>query len=149
MAIGKLIDWLSGRREANAMPDNLWQETLRQLPFLDRLDADEKSRLRRLTEDFLKEKEFTAVGGLELTDAMCVSIAAQGCLPILNLGLACYRDWVGIVVYPDEFVIPRTVEDEFGVVHEYDDIASGEAWKAGLCSFPGTTCRWRATATTS
>ena len=131
MAIGKLIDWLSGRREANAMPDNLWQETLRQLPFLDRLDADEKSRLRRLTEVFLKEKEFTAVGGLELTDAMCVSIAAQGCLPILNLGLACYRDWVGIVVYPDEFVIPRTVEDEFGVVHEYDDIASGEAWEGG------------------
>ena len=131
MAIGKLIDWLSGRREAHAMPDTLWQETLRKFPFFDRLDADEKSRLRRLTEDFLKEKEFTAVGGLELTDAMCVSIAVQGCLPILNLGLACYRDWVGIVVYPDEFVIPRTVEDEFGVVHEYDDIASGEAWEGG------------------
>ena len=62
---------------------------------------------------------------------MCVSIAAQGCLPILNLGLHCYRDWVGIVVYPDEFVIPRTVEDEFGVVHEYDDVASGEAWEGG------------------
>jgi Mlc titration factor MtfA (ptsG expression regulator) len=62
---------------------------------------------------------------------MCVSIAVQGCLPILNLGLESYRDWVGIIVYPDEFVIPRTIEDEFGIVHEYDDVASGEAWEGG------------------
>ncbi len=131
MVIGKLIDWLSGNGKAKAIPEALWLEALRQLPFLDRLDEKEKSRLRGLAEAFLNEKEFTAVGGLELTDSMCVSIAVQGCLPILNLGLACYRDWVGIVVYPDEFVIPRTVEDEFGVVHEYDDIASGEAWEGG------------------
>ncbi|MDR2452360.1 MAG: zinc-dependent peptidase, partial [Candidatus Accumulibacter sp.] len=26
---------------------------------------------------------------------------------------------------------PRSVEDEFGVVHEYRDIASGEAWEGG------------------
>lgn len=88
------------------------------------------ARLRALTEAFLAEKEFTSAGGLELTDAMCVSIAVQGCLPILNLGLSCYRDWVGIIVYPDEFVIPRTQEDEFGIVHD-DEVASGEAWEGG------------------
>ena len=132
MAFGKLIDWLSGKRKKkNNMPEDLWQETLASLPFLDGLSDEEKSRLRELSETFLKEKEFTAAGGLELTDAMCVSIAVQGCLPILNLGLAAYRDWIGIVVYPDEFVIPRTVEDECGVIHEYDDIASGEAWEGG------------------
>lgn len=32
---------------------------------------------------------------------------------------------------PDEFIIPRLVEDEFGVVHEYDDVTSGEAWEGG------------------
>ena len=113
------------------MPDELWQATRDALPFLDRLSDDESARLRALTAQFLAQKEFTSAGGLELTDAMCVSIAVQGCLPILNLGLDCYRDWVGIIVYPDEFVIPRSVEDEFGVVHEYDDIASGEAWEGG------------------
>ena len=97
----------------------------------DRLNADERSRLKQLSEDFLAEKEFSSAGGLELTDAMCVSIAVQACLPILNLGLRCYRGWVGIVVYPDEFIIPRVSEDEFGVVHEFDDIASGEAWEGG------------------
>ena len=131
MVIGKLINWLSGQRENKTLPEALWLETLENLRFLDALAPEEKSRLRELTETFLVEKEFTPAGGLELTDAMCVSIAVQGCLPILNLGLACYRDWVGIVVYPDEFVIPRSVEDEFGVVHEYDDIASGEAWEGG------------------
>ena len=101
------------------------------MPFLDRLDDAEKSRLRALSEAFLAEKEFSCAGGLELTDAICVSIAAQACLPILNLGLENYRHWVGIVVYPDEFVIPRVIEDDLGVVHEFDDVASGEAWDGG------------------
>ena len=131
MAIGKLINWLRSTREAMPLPDALWKEALAGLPFLDRLTSEEKSRLRQLTEAFLAEKEFTSAGGLELTDTMCVSIAVQGCLPILNLGLQSYRDWVGIIVYPDEFVIPRSVEDEFGVVHEYEDVASGEAWDGG------------------
>ena len=131
MVFGRLIEWWRGCEKPRSIPDELWRETLEQLPFLSRLSDEEHARLRTLAETFLAEKEFTAVGGLQLTDAMCVSIAVQGCLPILNLGLDQYRDWVGIVVYPDEFVIPRTVEDEFGVVHEYDDIASGEAWEGG------------------
>ena len=131
MAIGKLFDWLRGTPQSHPLPDALWDDTLATLPFIDALAADEKARLRELCEAFLAEKEFTSAGGLELTDAMCVSIAAQGCLPILELGLDWYRDWVGIIVYADEFIIPRSVEDEFGVVHEYDDVASGEAWAGG------------------
>lgn len=129
--IGKLIRWLRGERKIAALPDALWQTTVDGLPFLAALTDEEQGRLRALTEAFLAEKEFTTAGGLELTDEMSISIAAQGCLPILNLGLDYYRGWVGIVVYPDEFVIPRSIQDEFGVVHEYDDIASGEAWDGG------------------
>lgn len=129
--IGKLLDWWRDRHQPPMIPDALWQRTLAELPFLDALDADARQRLRRLSEAFLAEKEFTAAGGLELTDAICVSIAAQGCLPILELGLAAYRDWVGIVVYPDQFLIPRQTEDEFGVVHEYQELAAGEAWHGG------------------
>lgn len=131
MPFGKLVDWLRGKRQTAPLPNELWHQTLTALPFIDRLPVTDKIRLRELVETFLATKEFSSAGGLELTDAMCVSIAAQGCLPILNLGLSCYKNWVGIVVYPDEFVIPRTIEDEFGVVHEYDDVASGEAWDGG------------------
>ena len=129
--VGGTLGQIFGRRQAVSVPDTLWQETLATLPFLAALADDEKQRLRRLCEAFLGEKEFTSAGGLELSDAICVSIAAQGCLPILNLGLGAYSGWVGIVVYPDEFVIPRRIEDDFGVVHEYDEVASGEAWEGG------------------
>ncbi|WP_291854346.1 M90 family metallopeptidase [Accumulibacter sp.] len=129
--IGKWLGWLTNRQERMPVPDALWQEILAQLPFFAWLTGEERLRLRRLSEDFLAEKEFTAAGGLELSDAICVSIAAQGCLPILNLGLDHYHGWVGIIVYPDEFIIPRSIEDEFGIVHEYQELASGEAWDGG------------------
>ena len=131
MNFAKLINWLNDKHETASLPDSLWQETLATAPVIDRLNVEEKTRLRKLTEAFLAEKEFATAGGLELTDIMCVSIAAQGCLPILNLGLDYYRGWVGIIVYPDEFIVPRVVEDDIGLVHEFDDIASGEAWEGG------------------
>ena len=124
-----LFDWFGGKR--TTIPDSLWAQTIGALPFLDLLAVDDKKALKTLVEQFLAEKEFSAVGGLELSDEICISIAAQGCLPILKLGLSAYRDWVGIVVYPDEFVVPRRIEDESGVVHEFDDVLSGEAWEGG------------------
>ncbi|KAB2926138.1 MAG: zinc-dependent peptidase [Dechloromonas sp.] len=125
-----LFDWFR-RSETPAIPDTVWQRTVTGLPFLAVLDSGERQRLKTLSEAFLAEKEFTAANGLVLNDEVCVAIAAQGCLPILNLGLSAYRDWVGIVVYPDEFVVPREVHDEAGVIHEYDDVLSGEAWEGG------------------
>jgi hypothetical protein len=124
-----LLDWL--RRPPPQVSAELWERTLTGLPFLDALAVDEKKKLKTLVEAFLGEKEFGAAGGLALSDEICVSIAAQGCLPVLELGLAAYRDWVGIVVYPDEFVVSRRIEDEDGVVHEFDDVLSGEAWAGG------------------
>lgn len=50
---------------------------------------------------------------------------------MLNLGLDCYRGWVGIIVYPGDFVIARTIIDDAGVVHEFDDEVAGEAWEGG------------------
>ncbi|MBI2307747.1 MAG: zinc-dependent peptidase [Rhodocyclales bacterium] len=129
--IGRFVSRLFGKRTPAEIPEALWQETLSRLHFLDWLSADDKRRLRDLVTRFLDEKEFTATGGLELDDRMRLSIAIQGCVPILNLGLDWYAGWVGIVVYPAEFVIPRSIVDEDGVVHEYDEVAAGEAWGGG------------------
>jgi len=125
-----LFDWF-GKKKVRAVPEALWESTLAALPFLAALNSDERTALKSLVEEFLAEKEFSTGGGLELTDEICVAIAAQGCLPILEFGLAAYRNWVGIIVYPDEFVVPRQMEDEDGIVHEYDDVLSGEAWQGG------------------
>ena len=76
--IGNLFDWLRNRQEPAPVPEALWQAVVAALPFLAALSDEEQVRLRSLAEDFLAEKEFTAAGGLELSDAICVSIAAQG-----------------------------------------------------------------------
>lgn len=130
--IGALRDWLRRRAAARlAISDQQWQDAEYALPFLDRLNDDERMRLRALAREFIAAKEWTGAQGLHLTAALQLSIALQACLPILNLGLDWYRGWVGIVVYPGDFVIPRRVVDADGVVHEYTDEVLGEAWEGG------------------
>lgn len=124
-----LFDWL--RSPPPPIADEPWQATLARYPFLALLTVDEQKRLKVLVEQFLTEKEFSTAGELVLSDEICLAIAAQGCLPILELGLSAYRDWVGIVVYPDEFLVDRTVMDDAGVIHQYRDVLSGEAWEGG------------------
>ena len=114
-----------------AIPEALWQLTLARLPFLGRWPDHDLRELRRLSSLFLAEKEFTGAGGLEIDDAMAVCIAAQACLPVLRFGLQPYRQFVGIVVHPDEVLARREVTDEDGVVHQYDELLSGEAMAGG------------------
>ncbi|CAM2193169.1 MtfA peptidase [Paraburkholderia kururiensis] len=134
--LSKLTQWLDTRRRdralrTHAISDALWRKTLDGLPFLSHLDATDLERLRELTSLFLAQKEFSTAHDLALTDEMTVAIAAQASLPVLNLSLDLYRGWVGVIVYPGEFVIRKTVEDEAGIVHEVEHDASGEAWEGG------------------
>jgi Mlc titration factor MtfA (ptsG expression regulator) len=62
---------------------------------------------------------------------MAVAIAAQACLPILKLGIDAYDGFVGIVIHPDEVVAPRELMDDDGIVHEYDEVLTGEAMGGG------------------
>jgi hypothetical protein len=117
--------------ERRAIPDPLWQSVTGRMPFLSGMSADEAQRLRELATLFLAEKELHGAAGFELTDEMRVAIAAQACLPILNLGLDCYGGWVGVVVYPGEFRVRREEMDESGVMHEWLDELSGEAFPGG------------------
>jgi Mlc titration factor MtfA (ptsG expression regulator) len=114
-----------------AIPTQMWSAAVAGLPFLARLSSEEKARLQSLAEQFLAQKEMAAAAELELTAEIQVFIAIQACLPILNLGLEWYRGWSGIVVYPNEFLVPRSLHDEAGVVHEYVEPISGEAWEGG------------------
>ncbi|HUL40918.1 MAG TPA: M90 family metallopeptidase, partial [Burkholderiales bacterium] len=68
---------------------------------------------------------------LQLTEEMCMVIAAQACLLILNLGLDYYRDWVEVIVYPGDFMPRHEYTDEDGVVHVEREPMQGEAWLQG------------------
>ena len=115
----------------SALDPALWRRVTGGLPFLQGLAPAEWRRLHDCTVLFLDEKEMHGARGFVLSDAVRLSIAVQACLPILNLGLDSYHGWVGIVIYPGEFKVQREEMDESGVVHEYDDALSGEAWPGG------------------
>ena len=72
---------------APADPGPLWQLTLARYPFLAARQADNLAALREMTTLFLAQKEFSGAGGLVVDDRMAVAIAAQACLPALELGL--------------------------------------------------------------
>jgi len=125
--MGWLTEWRRRRVLAkHRIDDALWNAATRPLKFL-----PQAPKLRELALLFLAEKEFSGAHGLELTDAMRISIAAQACTPILELGLDWYRGWRGIVVYPGDFRVRRQEVDEDGVVHEWEDDLAGEAMPGG------------------
>jgi len=127
--------WQARRDDAavarRPIADDLWKRTLVRYPFLRRRDPADAAELRRLASLFLDRKEFTALGGLRLDNHVVVAIAAQACLPVLRLGLGRYDGFVGIVVHPDQVLARRAVSDDDGVVHEYDELISGEAMDGG------------------
>ncbi len=127
-----LSAWWRQRRAARLeIPEPLWNELEGGLPFLGHLTPGERAGLRQLAREFIAEKQWSGAQGLQLTPRIQLAIALQACLPILHLGLAWYDGWVGIVVYPGDFVIPRQIVDEDGVVHEFDADVLGEAWYGG------------------
>jgi Mlc titration factor MtfA (ptsG expression regulator) len=137
----KSLAGLSPPPSAASIPDALWLSLLGNLPFLAALSSEEQQQLRSLAAGFLADKEFHGAGGITITDAMALSIAAQACLPLLHLRppggprgrlLDWYADFVGIVVHPGEVVARReAVDDATGVVHHYNEVLSGEAMQGG------------------
>ena len=130
--------WSAWRRHAEAravarrpIPEDLWKRTLVRYPFLKQRNPADQAELRRLTSLFLDRKEFSAAGGLRMTNDVVVAIAAQAVLPVLKLGLDRYDGFVGIVVHPQPVRVRREHLDEDGVQHEYDEELAGEAMAGG------------------
>jgi Mlc titration factor MtfA (ptsG expression regulator) len=125
--MGWLTEWRRKRvLQKHAIDQALWRRATGGLRFL-----PQSEKLKTLTLLFLAEKEFAGAHGIEVTDRMRVAIAAQACLPILELGLDWYAGWHGIVVYPGDFRVRRKEVDEDGVVHEWVDDLAGEAMPGG------------------
>ncbi|MBQ0934780.1 M90 family metallopeptidase [Ideonella paludis] len=128
----RLRTWHQARVQArHTPPEPLWAMVLGYYPFLARLSPPEKEKLKTLVAQFLAQKQFSGAQGLQVTDEMAVAIAAQACLPLLNLSLELYDSFVGIVVHPDEVVATREWMDDDGVVHEWEEPLSGEAMDGG------------------
>lgn len=114
-----------------AIPDQLWSDTLAQLPVLARLDSSEQARLRRLVRHFVHRKIINGANGYVVDDAARLVIAAQACLLILNLDIKHFSGWREVIVYPGSFVVTHRRVDKVGLVCEKQSELSGEAWLHG------------------
>ncbi len=118
----------------------LWAAVCAELPILAGLEAAERQRLAELCVLFLHDKHLSSLPGVELDDRARLHLAAQACLPLLNLpDLDWYQGFHQLLLYPDDFLSPQRHRDEAGVEHVWDDERSGEAWQQGpvILAWPG------------
>jgi len=104
-------------KKRGTVPEGLWTRTLQTSSYARALPTTERRRLREFVARFLATKSLEGAAGVTITPSMRVRIALHACLPILNLGLEYYSDWVSIVIYPGDFRVQEEYLDELGVVH--------------------------------
>lgn len=119
------------RLHAARVDEQAWRDALGSCRYAQLLPIEDQARLRALAGQFLADKAFSGAHGLEITGTMRTHIALHACLPVLRLGLEYYRNWRGIVVYPGDFRVRRSYEDEAGVVHEGMEDLCGESLAQG------------------
>ena len=109
-----------------------WREILRRrVPYARLLPPALQRQLERHILVFIAEKSFAGCGGLEITDEVRVTIAAQACLLILNRKTHYYPNLRQILVYPGAFIIERLRAEPSGVLQEQRQALSGESWTHG------------------
>jgi len=106
-----MFHWLRDNRrdEARKRPfPPEWEACLHaNMPHYCLLDDSERAELHAMMQVFLEEKLWEGCGGLDLTDEIRVTIAAQACLLQLGLPHDYYRNVESILVYPSTVVPPE------------------------------------------
>jgi hypothetical protein len=143
-----MFRWLTERRRRRILEapfPEAWDGYIeRNVAIARRLDAADRRKLRELVQVFVAEKHFEGCGGLELTEEMKVTIAAQACVLLLGRDASLYGDVDSILVYPSVvrppprrlgvFEQPRAPIAE-GVLLQGEAILGGPvilAWDAAL-----------------
>lgn len=129
-----LFDWLKNRRRkalrkaglpegmTDVLPSCLWQYGA--------LDAEQQARIDEDVAVLLAEKNWEGCGGLEMTDSIKLTIAAQMALVTLGFERQYFDSVLSILVYPDAFRQPDQ-HTRAGLVLERGSPRIGEAWHRG------------------
>jgi Mlc titration factor MtfA (ptsG expression regulator) len=115
-----MFRWLTDRRRRRILETpfpTAWDGYIaRNVAITHRLGVAERMKLRELVQVFLAEKHFEGCGGLELTDEVKVTIAAQACVLLLGRDdPSLYDDVHSILVYPS---IMRSPPRRLGVFEQ-------------------------------
>jgi MtfA peptidase len=119
------------RLRAQPVPERWGTILERTMPLYRSLPDDTRRELHGHMHVFLDEKQFEGCGGLDLTEEMEVTIAAQACLLLLNRVTDYYPRLYTILVYPTAYTAPIR-EERHSIVTEGEEDRSGEAWEDGV-----------------
>ena len=109
-----------------------WLEIIeKNVPIYHRLSGADKKEIQGHILVFLAEKNFEGCGGLEVTDEIKVTIAAQACILLLHRETDYYPGLYSILVYPSAFIAKGHVEFAPGYYAETEQVHLGESWKHG------------------
>ncbi len=96
-----------------------------------RLSEADKKEIQGHILVFLSEKNFEGCGGLDVTDEIKVTIAAQACVLLLHRETDYYPGLYSILVYPGAFIAKEHLEIAPGYYGETEQVHLGESWKRG------------------
>jgi Mlc titration factor MtfA (ptsG expression regulator) len=95
------------------------------------LPPEDRKELEGLTQVFLDEKRYEGCGGLNLTDEIRVTIAAQACVLLLHREPRMFPHVEVILVYPTAYLAPVRRHIGDGIVAEGPEVRAGESWYRG------------------
>ncbi len=130
-----LFRWLKKRRRTKLLALSFpagWDAILeKNVRHVGELSDAERFKLRDLVHIFVAEKNWEGCHGLQMTDEIKVTIAAQACLLLVGIGDLAFDHVLSILVYPTPYVAPGKMITTGGLVLEGDSNRLGEAWYRG------------------
>lgn len=132
-----MLDFLfkKKRREklrAQPLPEAFREIISRNVPYVAKLSRADRRELEGHVQVLLAEKSFEGCGGLELTDEIKVTIAAQAAILLLHRDTDYYPELVSILVYPHAYVARDTRSRIGNTVLVGDQARLGESWVRGV-----------------
>jgi Mlc titration factor MtfA (ptsG expression regulator) len=123
--------WKRRQLSRQAFPGH-WLEIIeKNVPFYKKLSTENKKELQQHILIFVSEKRFEGCGGLEITDEIKVTIAAQACILLLHRKTDYYPGLSSIIVYPQAYVAHMVEHLPGGAITEGLDVRLGESWHRG------------------
>lgn len=120
------------RKKLAAAPfPKAWQEIIEtNIPLYKHLPEPLKGQLGGLVQIFLAEKSIEGCGGLEITDEIRVTIAAQACMLLLNRKTRYFRKLRTILVYPHTYAAKSVSSNGVTIIGRHS-VRLGESWQNG------------------
>jgi Mlc titration factor MtfA (ptsG expression regulator) len=128
--------WFKRRRRdalrARHFPEE-WRAIIeKKVPYAARLSSADRDELTGHIQIFLAEKRFEGCGGLQMTDEIRVTVAAQACVLLLHRQSDYYPGVSSILVYPSTYLVPGARRLPGGIVTEGPEARLGESWERGV-----------------